>query len=48
MGKSYYDLKVLKVRNCKEVAMDRKAWNVLSGESQNPHMVVVLMEEEAG
>jgi hypothetical protein len=39
------DLKVLKVRNWKKLAMDRKVWNDLSGKAKT-HSVVVLMEEE--
>jgi hypothetical protein len=38
------DLKVLKVRGWKELAMDTKAWSDLSENAKNPKRVVVLME----
>jgi hypothetical protein len=40
------DLKVVKVKNWKELAVDRKAWNDLSEKEKKRQRVVVLMEEE--
>jgi hypothetical protein len=40
------DLKLLKVRNWKELAMGRKVWNDLSEKAKNRQRVIVLMVEE--
>jgi hypothetical protein len=42
------DLKLLKVRNWKELAMGRKVWNNLSEKAKKQQRFVVLMVEDNG